>query len=278
MVSVVILTYNEELNLGYALKSVKDCSDDIHIVDSGSNDRTIEIAKAFNANIHVNPWTNWAEQRNWALDNCQLKHKWVLFLDADEQITKAGSKEINQKIITADNDCLGFYLKFDFYFLGRKVRNAMSPHLRMVRHEKVRWKNVGAREYCNAPSDSPAIISKFIHYDHRPLSFWVNKQLRNAKLEAKEKYAKRKKRRNQHSSNGDHEMGAAHKIKMYMDVKGPLFLSPFFFLPYRLFFNMSLHNFFTCFFYAFLFGFWYPMMIDVEYIKIYLDEKKNKQQ
>jgi glycosyltransferase involved in cell wall biosynthesis len=84
--SVAIITFNEEENIGRTLASVKDIADEIIVVDSGSTDRTIEIAKQFGAKVFVEEWKGFAAQKNSALDKCA--RDWILSLDADEEISE----------------------------------------------------------------------------------------------------------------------------------------------------------------------------------------------
>ena len=83
MISVIILTKNEEVDLPNCLNSLK-WADDIHILDSGSTDNTIEIARQGGAKISTNAFHDFGQQRNFALDQLTIKNEWILFLDADE--------------------------------------------------------------------------------------------------------------------------------------------------------------------------------------------------
>ena len=76
MISIVILTQNEEKDIDTCLKSVQ-WSDDIHILDSGSTDGTIEIARRYNVQIATNPFKSFGKQRNFALENLQYKNNWI---------------------------------------------------------------------------------------------------------------------------------------------------------------------------------------------------------
>src|SRR4051794_34167182 len=86
-VSVIILTQDEERNIGDCLRSCAWC-DDVHVVDSGSRDRTCEIAAAMGAKVHRNPFQSFGQQRNWAIDNIATTHPWHFHLDADERFTQ----------------------------------------------------------------------------------------------------------------------------------------------------------------------------------------------
>lgn len=118
--SVVILTLNEERNLPACLASVAGC-DDIVVLDSGSTDRTHDIARSAGARVLVNPFVNFAEQRNFAHAHAQFRHPWVFHLDADEQMTPALFAECAR--VAAENPPLdGFYAAPHMMFHGRWLR------------------------------------------------------------------------------------------------------------------------------------------------------------
>src|SRR6185369_16127223 len=99
MVSVLILTFNEEVNLPTCLKSLAWC-DDIVVFDSFSTDRTLEIAKAAGARIIQRKFDNWSAHQNWAVANIPFKHSWVYYSDADEVVTPQLAAELQR--IAAD--------------------------------------------------------------------------------------------------------------------------------------------------------------------------------
>src|SRR3712207_1567401 len=109
MISVIILTKNEENDLPTCLRSLSWC-DDLHVLDSGSTDKTLEIAKQFKTSVWHHPFESFGKQRNFALDQLPIKYNWILFLDADEVVTENFQKAISNAIITADNQVAGFYL------------------------------------------------------------------------------------------------------------------------------------------------------------------------
>ena len=102
--SVVIVTFNEEANLGRTLESVKalvaDGKGEIIIVDSGSTDRTVEIAISFGAKVFVEEWKGYAAQKNSAID--KAAGDWILSLDADEEVTPELATEIERVVESAD--------------------------------------------------------------------------------------------------------------------------------------------------------------------------------
>lgn len=117
--SVVIITLNEEANLRRTLESVR-WADEIMIVDSGSTDGTVEIARSYSAKVFIEEWKGFAKQKNSALEKASCD--WVLSLDADEEVEAALADEI-QKALSADPGVAGFWVPRKNYFLGRWMRH-----------------------------------------------------------------------------------------------------------------------------------------------------------
>jgi glycosyltransferase involved in cell wall biosynthesis len=118
-VSVLILTLNEEKNLPGSLASVAGF-DDLVVLDSGSTDRTAEIARAAGARVFVNPFQDFADQRNHAHEMIPFKHPWVLHLDADEIVTPELAAELAGLPAAAPID--GYYIAPRMMFHGRWLR------------------------------------------------------------------------------------------------------------------------------------------------------------
>lgn len=118
--SVVIITFNEETNLPRTLESVK-WADEIVVVDSGSTDRTVEIAKAYGAKVWVEPWKGFAAQKNSALEKATCD--WVLSLDADE--------EVNSDLKQSISEVLDGWQKYKQY----SVQPSCDPNREMWKHD-----------------------------------------------------------------------------------------------------------------------------------------------
>ena len=118
MFSVLILTRDEEANLGRCLASVSDC-DDVVVLDSGSRDRTTEIARAAGGRVFTRAFDDFAGQRNFAQREIRFRHSWVFHLDADEQMTPALSAEC--RTVAARTDVDGFYVAPRMLFQGRWI-------------------------------------------------------------------------------------------------------------------------------------------------------------
>ncbi len=100
-ISVIVLTYNEEMHIERCISSVKSIATQIYVVDSFSKDKTIEIANKLGAQVYQNKWkNNYAKQFNWALENLPIQTTWIMRLDADEYISPELAEEINQKLLS----------------------------------------------------------------------------------------------------------------------------------------------------------------------------------
>ena len=120
-ITCIILTLNEEKNIERCVSGLKQANR-IIVVDSGSQDNTTRLAEKLGCEVYYNPWNGFAHQRNWALRNTNILSDWVLFLDADEQMTTELWEEILQKICS-ENFC-AYYLCSKIIFLGKWVRRS----------------------------------------------------------------------------------------------------------------------------------------------------------
>jgi glycosyltransferase involved in cell wall biosynthesis len=121
-VSVMVLTKNEEQNLEKCLASARSF-DEVFIVDSKSTDRTVEIAREHGAQVVSFQWNGaYPKKKQWALENVPIAHEWVLYLDADEEVTPELAGEIRD--LLADGPChAGYFVSLDYRFLGRTLQH-----------------------------------------------------------------------------------------------------------------------------------------------------------
>jgi len=154
--------------------------DDLHVVDSGSTDQTQAIAEELGATCLVNEFQGFGTQRNWALANCDLKHPWVLFLDADEQATKEFVDELKEAARSADDNCAGFYCCSKTMLFDRWLKRCDSfPkwQFRVVRRGWSSFENFGHAQrevvhkgtlgYLRAPSLHFAYAKGWSHWFER---------------------------------------------------------------------------------------------------------------
>lgn len=118
LLSVAIITCNEERNLARTLASVA-FADEIVVVDSGSIDRTVAIAESFNAKVIVRPWPGFAAQKNFAIDQCS--GTWVLSLDADEELSPALQTQL-RVLLPSHPPADAYFINRRNLFLNRWIR------------------------------------------------------------------------------------------------------------------------------------------------------------
>jgi len=175
-ISVAIITYNEECNLERCLKSVADLANEIVVVDSGSTDGTIEIAKKFGAIVHEQAWLGYRDQKNLALDRCS--QPWVLALDADEEI----SPELKNEIIAFfekgnDQRFVGARFPRKTWFLGRWIRHGdwyPDFQLRLFRRDRGRWKEP-IHEFVDLQGSTTTFSEKLLHYSFPSMNAYIDK-------------------------------------------------------------------------------------------------------
>ncbi len=190
MISVLIVTYNEEKNIESCISSVS-WSDDILIVDSNSNDRTEALAVSMGARVIKRPFDNFANQRNFGLDEGNLKYPWVLHLDADEHVSPDLRNEI-KNIINSEFAKDGYMVPSKLMFLGKWLKySGMYPcyQARFGRSDKLRFKMVGhgQREIINE-ENMGICKGALIHFNFsKGITEWLIKHAKYAKDEAEER-------------------------------------------------------------------------------------------
>jgi glycosyltransferase involved in cell wall biosynthesis len=185
MISVLILTKNEQQDLPGCLESVKWC-DDIHVFDSFSEDSTIQIAEGAGAKITKRKFDNWSAHQNWGLANIKFKYNWVLYIDADERVSDSLKEAIMYKNLDKSIEVAFEIQRRDFAWNGKWLKYAqMSPfYLRLFRPEKMRYERLV--NPLSIPDGSIGRISGFLN--HYPFSkgfkFWIQRHLGYADMEA----------------------------------------------------------------------------------------------
>ncbi|HEX3470791.1 MAG TPA: glycosyltransferase family 2 protein [Silvibacterium sp.] len=185
MISVLILTKNEELDLHACLDSVS-WSDDVFVFDSFSTDRTAEIAHSHGINFVQRKFDSYSAQRNAALDELPFRHNWIFILDADERSTPELSGEMQQVVTAITSDVNGFRMRRRDYFNGTWLRHAqISPYyIRLVRRGRARY----TREINEVLEVEGRIADLKSSLDHFPFSkgiaHWVSRHNIYSTLEA----------------------------------------------------------------------------------------------
>lgn len=190
-VSVVLLTFNEENNIGPAIESCSWC-DDIHVLDSGSTDRTCEIAASLGAKISVNKFESFGQQRNWAIDNIVCKYPWHFHLDADERFTNALVRDMRQALgPTGEGSSHAAYLIPNrMIFMNRWLKFSggyPAYQVRLFRHGKCRFVDFGHGQREQAYGTIGRMTEAYIHHNFsKGLVEWMTKHNQYSNRESSE--------------------------------------------------------------------------------------------
>lgn len=161
-----------------ALACAADIADRVVVVDSGSTDQTLAIARKAGAKVLEHPWVNHATQFNWALDQLASDTHWVLRLDADEFITDRLKDEIKQALRQLPPDIVGVYLPRRMTFLGRRMRwGGVFPSLvlRIFRHQRGRCENRWMDEHVIVDGNTTQFSGELIDDNRNSLTWWTEK-------------------------------------------------------------------------------------------------------
>ncbi|MBR1450400.1 MAG: glycosyltransferase family 2 protein [Lachnospiraceae bacterium] len=181
-ITAIILTKNEEVNIEKCIRSVKPIVKRIVVVDSGSTDNTVDVAKSLGAEVMVNelkPFL-YAKQFLYAMDNADIRTKWVFRIDADEELTEESAREIDSLCNeNEDTDVNGIVVRFEVNFMGRAIRHGGVYPLRKLLVFKYGKGNIEDRcmdEHCVLyEGRSVEVTNDSLHHDDKGLSAWIDK-------------------------------------------------------------------------------------------------------
>jgi len=193
-VSILILTLNEELNIGDCIDSCTGF-DDIVVYDSVSDDRTRDIAASKGARVVERHFDGYAAQRNAALSEVAYQHPWVLMLDADERLNADLIEEIRRRVAAADTDLAMFRMRRKDYFMGKWLKRSSGYPTwfgRLVRRGRVRVEREVNEEYI-ADGRVEHLQEHLEHYPfNKGVAHWFERHNRYSTMEARAKVEMRR--------------------------------------------------------------------------------------
>ncbi len=278
-VTAVILTKNEEKNLGACLKSIKDVADEIIVVDSFSTDTTREIAKMYGVRFYEHEFENQADQFNWALGNIEMRGDWILRLDADEYLTPEIAREIRETLPKTPEDIVGYYMKRRGYFLGRWIRHGgyyPTWILRLFRKGKAWYEEREVDEHVVLQGGRAGRLKHdFVDENKNGLEAWIAKHNSYSSREARERLREKKTGRVEARLGGERiEKRRWVKERIYGNL--PLFIRPGLYFFYRYVVRLGILDGKEGFLFHVLQGWWYQLMIDAKIHELKKHERKGK--
>lgn len=274
-ISAIILTYNEEKHIARCINSLRGICEEIFVIDSFSQDRTIEIAKELGAKVYQHSFENQARQFNWAINNCSIASNWIWRVDADEYIEPALAEKVVVSLPHVASDVNGIYVNKKIVFMGRPLLHGGWYPAQQI---KIIRKGYGASE--DKWMDEHLIIfsGTTISIDGdqtdenlNDLSWWTQKHNNYSSREAINMLLMEYGMDNQNKEVQSKFWGTDAERKRWLKmkyIKVPLFLRPFINFIIRYILKAGFLDGKQGFIWYFLQGFWYRFLVDAKIYEI----------
>lgn len=274
--TVIILTYNEEIHIRRCLENVCSIASDIFIIDSYSTDKTLEIAKGYN-NVHIlqNKWeNNYAKQFNWGLRNAPIRTEWVLRLDADEYLMPELIDELKEKLPSLAEDVNGVIFNRRHIFMGKWMKRGIYPVklLRVFRYGKGMCEQRLMDEHIQLTDGcSVEFENDFCDHNLNDLTWFCHKHVNYATREAVDLLDIELDLTGAASTDGNKNISRqaqAKRMKKHKYAKQPLFWRSFAYFCYRYFLKGACLDGKAGFIWTFLQGWWYRTLVDAKIFEV----------
>ena len=267
-VTAIILTRNEEKNLGDCLDSLRDFAERCVVVDCFSSDRTVEIAREKGADVLFHEFSYYAAQFNWAIDNAGIDTDWILRIDADERLTPALIKETQAAIASPEavqGDLNGIVMEADYIFLNRTIKYGLHKKRRVMLFKT----GIGRIE--DRRRDAHSVIShgttramknRFIHKDFKDLDSYIRRYNWYATREMQD-WLDFKNGASQEINAGA-EIARNRKNKFGIYYRAPRFFRAWLWFLYNYIFRLGFLDGREGFLYLYFECYWYRMLVDAK--------------
>lgn len=266
--TVVVLTHNESRNLTACLEAVAGWAADVFVVDSGSTDDTVAIARACGATVVEHPFETHARQWAWALEHLPLRTAWVLGLDADQRVLPALRESID-RLLESPSDVAGAFVNRRQIFRGRWIRHGgYYPKylLKLFRRDRVRVDPDDLVDH-HFEVDGPTVILEGDlvedNLNEAAIAVWTAKHNRYAVLQARQEWRESTART---PVPFRALLGSpAERVQWFKQVWGrlPRLLRPVLYVSYRYIFRLGFLDGREGFIFHVLQGFWYRLLVDI---------------
>jgi glycosyltransferase involved in cell wall biosynthesis len=274
--TVVILTYNEEIHITRCIRSLLPIASRIFIVDSFSTDRTVELAQALGAVVARRQWKNYADQFQWGLNNCGTDAAWVMRMDADEYLEPGLQAELVRVLPTMAADVGGIYIRRKVFFCGKWIRHGgFYPQilLRIWRNGKGRIEQRWMDEHIvlSAEAKTTMVREHLVDDNLKGISFWINKHNSYASREMVDLLNNRyvlleKDESLKTAADPQAKWKRLMKDKVYSRLPLGLRAAAYFFYRYFILFGFLDGS--KGFLWHFMQGFWYRLLVDIKIMEI----------
>lgn len=274
--TVVILTFNEELHIRRAIESACQVAREVIIVDSYSTDNTVTIATSLNARVLQNPFVNQAHQFQWAMDQGVINTDWTMRMDADEYLTQDLVSEIRNRIPTLDQGISGIVLKRQVHFMGQWIRYGGYYPIHLLRiwrtgHAAIeqRWMDEHTKLI---QGSSMTFKHDFVDDNLNSLTWWTSKHNDYATREAID-ILNRKYQLTTYDAlaSGETNTQKAEVKRWYKNnlyLRLPLFLRAFLYFQFRYWIKLGFLDGKKGLVWHFLQAFWYRFLVDAKVLQI----------
>lgn len=275
--TAIILTKNEEKNIEYCIQSILPITKRILVIDSYSEDRTVELARENGAEVLQHPFENYAKQFLYGLEKTNIQTKWVLRIDADERLTKESAAEVEELCNqNEDTDINGIILRFEVTFMGKQLKHGGIYPFRKLLVFKYGIGTIEARHMDEhiILREGKAVAAKHdsIHCDYKDLTYWIQKHNWYSSRELLD-YIEEKEKNNSGAAALDTHASWKRYLKVHVYYKLPMGLRSYLYYLYRLYVKGGFLDGKEGRMFAFLQAYWYRYLVDA---KIYEWEKSKK--
>lgn len=268
-ITAIILTKNEEKNLPDCLESIRGFCRRAVVVDCGSTDRTVEIAREMGADVYFHEFEYYARQFNWAIDNCGIDTKWTLRLDADERMTQDVISECLRHI--NEGRVNGVAMEATYYFLDRPINHGLHKKRKLMLFKTGIGRIEDRRRDAHTEltsGESVLIKSRFIHRDFKDINSYINRYNWYATREMMDYISYIQGARAEISS--DESIKKTRKKKFGLYYRAPMFIRARLWFIYNYVFRLGFLDGREGYIYHYLECQWYRSLVDAkiyEYMK-----------
>ena len=282
--TAIILTRDEEQNIATCVGRLKGFARRIVVVDSGSTDATLDIARSLGADIlEHQPYCDYATQFNWAIENAGIDTEWIMRVDADEYWTAELCAEVEGLLAEhAHDDVNGVLTESIFYFLGRRIDHGERKRRKIVVFRRDHgYIEKRRRDQHTMLKDGRVIEAKnrFEHHDFKSLDNWTAKMNTYANREVDDYFVDREKyKKGAVDLDGvsDASLSGRRKLKFMLYYRMPKFFRCWLLFIYIYIFRLGFLDGREGFVYNYLFHRWYRTLVDAKILERELAQKKGR--